>query len=105
MTPELHAMLVTWLDAGDETQRRHAAARLAMPDAIGYEPPPGWAPAKPIPARPNPARIPLDQSIRGVRLGLRNCFYASREGCGCSGATCHHLGRVVTLPDCLSCLK
>jgi len=39
MTPENHAMLTGWLESGDESQKTHARNRLAMPDAIGYEPP------------------------------------------------------------------
>ena len=39
MTPELHAMLLDWLESGTESQREHARRRLAMPDTIGYEPP------------------------------------------------------------------
>ncbi len=38
MTPETHAMLQGWLKDGDELQRRHAKSRLALPDAVSYEP-------------------------------------------------------------------
>ena len=106
MSPDLHAMLARWIEAGDETQRRHAAARLSMPDAVGYEPPPGWTPPRPAPGSPPPQRLaPLAASIRAVQLGFRRCLYSTHEGCGCSGTHCHHLGRVVTLPDCLRCIK
>lgn len=72
---------------------------------ITEEPPPAMmiGPA----AGPGPAArglVPLAESRRGTLLGLRRCLYASIEGCGCSGAHCHHLGRVVQLRDCLACL-
>ena len=38
MTPETYHLMQEWLESGDEHQRRHAETRLAMPDAIGYDP-------------------------------------------------------------------
>lgn len=92
MSPELRAMLEAWLQSGSEMQRRHAAARLAMSDT----------PSR----RPDPVPLtPVSSSIRAVKLGFRRCLYSTHEGCGCSGTHCHHLNRVVSLPDCISCLK
>lgn len=91
MSPDLRAMLLAWLESGTEDQKRHARARLAMPDTP--------------PQRPDPVSLaPVSSAIRAVKLGFRQCLYSTREGCGCSGTHCHHLGRVVTLPDCLKCL-
>lgn len=39
MTPELYAMMQEWLENGDDLQRRHAAHRLTLPDAVDYQPP------------------------------------------------------------------
>lgn len=80
---------------GREAYRRSVLSLAGAPEP---EPPP-----PPEPVRPH-RRVPLADSIRAVRFGLRNCLYATREGCGCSGAMCHHFGRVVTLTDCLACL-
>lgn len=34
MTSTLYAMLLQWLDSGSDVQKRHAAFRLAQPDAV-----------------------------------------------------------------------
>lgn len=102
MTPELYSMLAGWLESGTEAQKAHARYRLSLPDAAGYEMPPGWTPPPSAPEQP--ALVPVRESIRGTRLGFRSCLYSSHEGCGCTGTHCYHLRRVVTLRDCLDCL-
>ena len=84
-------MLLGWIETGTETQRRHAQVRLAIAETD----PPASVPSSPA---------PLSASIRAAKLGFRRCLYSTHEGCGCSGTHCHHLGRIVSLPDCLSCL-
>lgn len=37
MTPELHSMLLTWLESGTDDQKRHAEYRLAQSDAEPLE--------------------------------------------------------------------
>lgn len=37
MTPELHALMKAWLVSEHEHERRHAAHRLSMPDALEFE--------------------------------------------------------------------
>lgn len=37
MTPELYLRMRAWLNDGDDTQRKHASHRLAMPDALEFE--------------------------------------------------------------------
>ena len=36
MTHDLYAMLLQWLDSGSDDQKRHAAFRLAQPDAAEF---------------------------------------------------------------------
>lgn len=66
MTTELHSLMLDWLANGTEAQKVHAAYRLSLPDAVGYEKPPGYRPPPPpipqnIPDRPDPNS--------GVRFG------------------------------------
>lgn len=49
VTPDFHAVLLTWLDSGTNAQKRHAAYRLSLPDAIGYEVPATYPMLPPIP--------------------------------------------------------
>ena len=60
---------------------------------------------EPVSAPPPTPLVPLGNSIRAAQLGFRRCLYSTHEGCGCSGTHCYHLGRVVGLADCISCLK
>lgn len=56
-----------------------------------------------VAALPNP---PVSESIRATQLGFRNCWLSTVDSsCGCSGVQCHLLHRIVTLHDCVSCLK
>jgi hypothetical protein len=61
MNPELYAMMLQWLESGNDGQKVHAARRLNMPDAIGYKP--GLSPPKLPPIPDNPTPVP------GIRLG------------------------------------
>ncbi len=36
MTSDLYAMLLQWLESGTDVQKRHAAYRLAQPDAVEF---------------------------------------------------------------------
>lgn len=87
MTDQDRARFSAWLESGTSTQKRHAAARL------GHQ----------APARITP-RPEIKRMLATLKWGLRNCLYSTTEACGCSGAHCHYLGRVVTLNDCLKCL-
>lgn len=79
MTDDLHAMLKDWLEHGTPEQRQHAVNRLAMPDAIGYEPRPMIvAPPLPMPVYP-----PLAKQARNLAGSLVR-WVAS--GCGISTA-------------------
>jgi hypothetical protein len=51
-----------------------------------------------------PATVPLAQSLASLRLGFRHCLYSTSATCACSGPHCHHLGRLVSLGDCVRCL-
>lgn len=91
MTPELVAMLESWLATGTDTQKRHAEFRLAIGDTLPTSLPHGMA--------------PVASSLHAVRLGFRQCLYSSHEGCGCAGTHCYRHGRIVGLADCIDCLK
>jgi hypothetical protein len=84
-------------EANTDAQQRDAYRRLvyelagSAPDAL---------PSPPVVARPEIRRM-----LAVMKWGLRSCLYSSHEGCGCSGTHCYHLGRAVTLPDCLECLN
>lgn len=93
MTPELKAMLLQWLETGTDVQRQHARARLAIEDGVNSD------------VNPPHAVAPLSSSLRAVHLGFRRCLYSSHEGCGCTGTRCYRHGRIVGLPDCISCLS
>ena len=54
-------MLLTWLESGDENQKRHAAHRLSLPDAASFAEGRPLPKLPPIPDNPTPAP--------GVRLG------------------------------------
>ncbi len=59
---------------------------------------------EPQPDAPKP--VPLATSLRARKLGALNCPYASKPPCSCQGAAkCWRLGKVVTLRDCIDCLK
>lgn len=108
MTPELHAMLITWIESGTDAQKMHARHRLSLPDAIGYEKPPGWTPIEQAP-RPSVASFLVDSpdDLRVRLTGLRACPYASPIAASCCthlGTHCHHLRRAVMAGDCLDCL-
>ena len=92
MTPETRAILERWLESDDPIERKAARWRLSLP-------------AEPTPAPTSPQLPPSSVSIRAVKLGFRQCFYASHEGCGCSGTKCFRHGRIVQLIDCIECLK
>jgi hypothetical protein len=66
MTPELYAMMLDWLASGTDAQKFHASHRLSLPDAVGYEVPPGYRPPPPPIPRDIPDRPPPGT---GVRLG------------------------------------
>jgi hypothetical protein len=56
--------------------------------------------------QPEPATIPLRVSIRAARLGFQKCWFSTKDSdCGCSGVRCHLLERIVSLDDCVRCLK
>lgn len=55
-------------------------------------------------SEPTRPRRPLSTSLKAMRIGHRNCLYSSRCGCAGGGARCHHMGRVVSLNDCVDCL-
>lgn len=38
MTPELHGMLLEWLETGSDAQKKHAVYRLSQSDAVDYQP-------------------------------------------------------------------
>lgn len=107
MTPELHAMLLSWAAGGDEIQRRHAAYRLSLPDAIGYVPPPEEARAEP-PAAANP---PPSAVLAALKL-VKQCPWRSVDPpCGCSGARCAlrfargATGQIVSSQECIACVE
>ena len=54
---------------------------------------------------PKPKKIPVRTSVDATRVGYRRCFYASHEGCGCSGTHCFWRTKIVVLRDCIECLK
>lgn len=89
-----------WLcsDANPDAGSREGYRRLVLRMA-GEPVNPGGAPPE-----IHAGRIPLRDSIRLVRLGLRACFYSTHDGCGCTGAYCHWHGRIVGPDDCLPCL-
>lgn len=62
--------------------------------------------ATPSLVSPAPSPIPLEASVRATRLGFARCWFSERDArCGCSGLSCHLLGRIVTLEDCVRCLS
>ena len=63
MSPETYSLMLAWLESGTDAQKRHAAHRLAMPDAVDYRPEPGRMPPKLPPIPDNPIPTP------GIRLG------------------------------------
>lgn len=85
-------------DARQRDQYRALVARLAKGD------PPAARPIQAPPPEPPP--VPLAESRRAIKLGLSRCFYAAKPACSCQGAArCHHLKRIVSLRDCIDCLK
>lgn len=84
-----------WLcsDANPDRESRDASRRLVL-ERAGQPAPPG----------PAQSLVPIALSIRAARVGFRQCFYSSHEGCGCSGTHCFRLGRIVGLRDCAECL-
>ena len=102
MTPELHALLLSWLDSGTSAQRTHAAYRLSLPDAIGYEVPAGYVALAPVVVRaPGPVVIPT-----AYRLGWKHCLYSTHAQNGCCGGalTCHWRREVIPLQTCVDCI-
>ena len=91
MTTEMRAILERWLESDDPIERKAARWRLSLPAEPAPEPPPQLPPSS--------------VSIYAVKRGFRQCFYASHEGCGCSGTKCYRHGRIVQLTDCIECLK
>lgn len=82
-----------WLcsDENPNTEQREGYRRIVLEKA-----------GQPAPA---PAQsVPLSTSLRAARLGFRQCFYSSHEGCGCSGTHCFYKGRIVELRECVECL-
>lgn len=50
--------------------------------------------------------IPLAAARRATEIGFQNCWLSTQdESCGCTGVRCHLLGRIVSLRDCVDCLK
>jgi hypothetical protein len=89
-----------WLtsDANPNPAHRDAYRKLVARLARG-EPAPN-------PTPPPPKTVPLADALRARKLGLARCVYASKPACSCQGAArCHHLGRIVSIRDCLDCLK
>lgn len=89
MTDETRVQLELWLRSDDPVQRRHAEHRLAN-----------------LP--PDPSPVPLADSLAALRLGWKMCPYAEHgPGCGCSGVKCWAWcgPRIITLHDCVICLK
>ena len=58
----------------------------------------------PTPVTPPPL-VPVGIAIEAIRTGFRACLYSSHEGCGCTGTRCFWKGRIVSLTDCIECLK
>lgn len=94
MSPTLRAKMEHWRDHGTATEKAHAAARLAMPDA-------GSGGSGTIVPPPDP------RGFRAWRLVLA-CPHRSRDaGCGCSGYRCglgKGRGGLVAHRDCLACV-
>lgn len=110
MRPALYALMLEWLDSGDDTQRRHARFRLSQPDAESYEKPPGFVPVAPEPSpKPPPEPRPLPETIRLLSLMHACPDREKRTDCGCAGlAKCARgNGRegLVSHHDCLECLR
>ena len=83
--------LESWLTSVDPVKHAHAAWRLAQPDALP----------------PEPATIPLPESLTLLRL-VNSCPYRSRDAaCGCSGHQCalRTTSPIVSHRDCLECMR
>lgn len=109
MTPELYAMLQEWLNGDDDLQRRHAAHRLTLPDAIGYQLPEPELPKLEYPSlfeqatnvvqaagsavasfvRGEPITVPKEEQNRRLAICHACEFWDSSQGrcsvCGCYG--------------------
>jgi hypothetical protein len=96
MSPETKGMFQAWLETGTDLQRRHAAYRLGLVDALDV-------PAKVF----APTPLPLAESLPLLRI-VNSCPYRSRDAaCGCSGHRCalRLAAPIVTHLDCLDCAK
>jgi len=104
---------MTWQEALDTVVARTGHERFRWlcsddnPDAVqreGYRGVVLGLAGQPASETP-PVLPPLAVSINAVRLGFRQCFYSSHEGCGCAGTHCYRFGRIVQLRECVECLK
>lgn len=101
MTNDLYHMLLAWLESGDDAQKRHAAYRLNLPDAIGYVP--GVDPPAPPPAILH--AVPPIVKLDPVLLKIHACPDYNPGCCASPMPFCTRYTINPTRDQCVECLE